>query len=313
MGAPIESSENISKKSAFHLAGIISLLGKQSDFKFPWHDCLTPLSSDFVAIERSVLECATVGCESIWIVCYPKTQPLIKKRLGESVQDPVWFTRKHEKFPSQVRKQIPIYYVECNPRDRNVRDSQVWGVLYGAKIAKKVCQSLTKWIIPDKYYVSFPLSVYPSQDLREYRKLISQPGNFFVATPTGETILDGKKIGFAFDKEHLGELTLFFWRNATGTYDSSQPKEERKDGVYITKRLPLEKRNSGKSFTFDYIFGNKNLEKNATWVEMKWYNDISSWEQWKNFISSENCDILKRPKLRLLNAGGWNLIGDEKE
>jgi hypothetical protein len=46
---------------------------------------------------------------------------------------------------------------------------------------------------------------------------------------------------------------------------------------------------------------------------MKWYNDISSWEQWKNFISSENCDILKRPKLRLLNAGGWNLIGDEKE
>jgi hypothetical protein len=309
----LSDSLDISKQSAFHLAGIISLLGEQKDFNFPWHDCLIPIAADFVAIERAVLECATAGCETIWIVCYPDMQPLLKHRLGESVQDPIWFARRYDKFPSQSRRQIPIYYVECNPKDRNIRDSQVWGVLYGAKVAKEVSRSLTKWIEPDKYYVAFPLSVYPSQDLKPYREHISSPGMFFVTTDLGESILDGKKVAFAFDKKYLGELTLFFWRNATGLYDPSQPVSERRDNKYITKRLPPDQRYSGRSFTFEYIFGEINLEENTTWVEMKWYNDISSWDKWKAFMASSNADLLKRPKLDLLNAGNWKKIASEEE
>jgi len=309
---PEKCSPNISKKDSYHLAGIISLLDKGGDFNLPWRDCLMPIAPNFLAIERAILECATVGCETIWVVCPPKIQPLIKHRLGEIVQDPVWISRKHDVFPSQSRKQIPIYYVECSPKDEGVRDSQVWGVLYGAKIAKKVSRSLSKWIEPDKYYVCFPMSVYPSQHLRAYRNMLTMDGNFFVLTDKGESILDGKKVGFAFEKKHLGELILFFWRNATGKFDPSQPENERKNGKYITKTLPLEERNSGRFFTFDYIF--KNIEKEMfNMVEMSWYYEIDTWEGWKRFLSSEESQILKYPKLKLLNAGKWNKIAEEED
>ena len=70
---------------------------------------MTPIAPNFLAIERAVLECATAGCETIWIVCPSDMQPLLKYRLGEMVQDPVWISRKFDVFPSESRKQIPIY------------------------------------------------------------------------------------------------------------------------------------------------------------------------------------------------------------
>jgi len=304
-------STDINKKDAYHLAGVISLLGSENNFLLPWQDCLMPISENFLAIERAVLECATVGCETIWVVCYPKTQPLLKKRLGETVQDPVWISRKFDTFPSQSRKQIPIYYVECSPKDEGIRDSQVWGVLYGARIAKKVAKSLSSWIEPDKYYVGFPMSVYPSQHLRKYRDLMREQGNFFVLTDKGESVLDGKKTGFAFDKKFLSDLILFFWRNATGKFDPSQPIEDRKDGKYVTKVLPPEKRYSGRFFTFDYVF--KMLEEEAySKVEMPWFYEIDNWEGWRAFLSSQESGILKYPKMKLLNSGHWKGIAQEQ-
>ncbi len=297
-------------KQSFHMAGILSLLGYDSGFNLPWHAALMPIADNFLAIERSILECATVGCETIWVICTPQMQPLIKARIGEAVQDPVWFSRKHDTFPSQSRKQVPIYYVECSPKDEGKRDSEVWGILYGAKIAKKISSSLSFWIKPDKYYVSFPLSIYPSQYLREYRSLLTQEGNFFVLSDKGEGILDGKKIGFAFDAIHLGELIKFFWRNATGQFDSSQDVESRKNKKFITKKLPIEERYSGRFFTIDYIFGSIENE-HYNMVEMPWYYEIDSWHKWKNFLASEHSEILKYPKLNLLKSGKWSKIGHD--
>lgn len=305
-----EYSIDIPKKDSYHLAGIISLLGTDGDFNLPWHSSLMPIAENFLAIERAVLECATVGCETIWVVCHPSMQPLIKHRLGEVVQDPVWVSRKHDAFPSQSRKQIPIYYVECNPKDSGIRDSQVWGILYGAKTAKSVSRSLSKWIEPDKYYVCFPHSVYPSQHLRKYRNMLTCDGNFLVLSDKGESIFDGKKIGFAFEKKHLGNLILFFWRNATGKFDPSQPQAERKEGKYITKTLPVAERYSGRHFSLDYIF--KNIENETlNMVEMSWFYEIDSWSKWKTFLASQESNILKYPKMKLLNAGKLSKIADD--
>ena len=96
---PQEYSKDNPDKASFHLAGIIPTVGQPLDFNFPWHDCMIPIAADFLAIERSVLECATAGCETIWVVCSTDMQPLLKHRLGESVQDPVWISRKHDLFP----------------------------------------------------------------------------------------------------------------------------------------------------------------------------------------------------------------------
>ena len=99
------------KLTSFHLAGIIPVAGHQCDFGFQWDNVLMPIAENYTALERSVMECAYAGCETIWIVCNQDVQPLIRHRLGEMVQDPVWYGRTLSPYPEEQRKPIPIYYV----------------------------------------------------------------------------------------------------------------------------------------------------------------------------------------------------------
>ena len=306
------SSEEYTDLKSFHLAGIIPTAGQPMDFNFPWHDCLVPISSDFLAIERAVLECATVGCETIWVVCHSDMQPLLKHRLGESVQDPVWISRKHDLFPSSSKKEIPIYYVEIHPKDQDRRDSLVWSILYGSKVAKKICHSLSQWVMPNKFYVSFPHSVYPSQHLRKYRSEISNHGNFFVLTDKGDSILEDYYVGFAFEASELGGLIKHFWDKQTGKYDPSQPVTDRRDGKFITKMLPIEERYSGRHFKIMDIFKKLDNSKKIFKIEMEWYYDISSWDNLCNYLSSEHRKVLKKPKLPFLSGRKWNKVGEDE-
>ena len=166
-------------KKAFHLAGIIPVAGQPFDFNFPWHDCCMPVASNYLAIERSVAECAYAGCETIWVVCNDDIQPLIRHRLGDYIQDPVWAIRKHDPKASEKQKPIPIFYVPIHPKDRDKRDCLGWSVLHGALTAYHVSSRISKWTAPDKYYAAFPYGVYPVQILRNYREDISAKKNFF--------------------------------------------------------------------------------------------------------------------------------------
>lgn len=69
-------------KTAFHLAGIIPVAGHKKDFGFEWDNVLMPIAENYTAIERSVMECAYAGCETIWIVCNNDIQPLLRHRIG---------------------------------------------------------------------------------------------------------------------------------------------------------------------------------------------------------------------------------------
>ena len=306
------SSDHLTIDS-FHLAGIIPVAGQPLDFEFPWHDSMVPISNNYLAIERTVLECATAGCETIWVVCPSAMQPLLKHRLGEMVQDPVWISRKHDLFPSESRKDIPIYYVEVHPRDQSHRDSLVWSILYGAKVAKKVCNGLSQWLVPNKYYVAFPYAVYPSQHLRRYRKEISNTGNFYVLTEKGESVLDGQYAGFAFEAKQLGKLIKYFWDKQTGKWDTSQPIEERREGKYVTKLLPLEERYSGRYFNVVEIFNQLDDSEKTFKIEMEWYYDISSWENLCKYLASEESKKMLKPKLPFLTGRTWNKIGEDDE
>ena len=298
--------------SAFHLAGIIPVAGQPLDFKFPWHDCMIPIAPNYLAIERAAMECATAGCETIWVICPTDMQPLLKHRLGEMIQDPVWISRKFDVYPSTTRREIPIYYIEVHPRDEQKRESLVWSILYGAKVIKKVCNSLSQWVAPNKYYVAFPHAVYPSQHLRKYRQEISNHGNFFVLTDKGESVLDGVYVGFAFEASEVGKLVQYFWNKQTGKYDSSQPIEERKDGKFITKLLPMEERYSGRFFKVEEIF--KELKEEKTFkMEMEWYYDISSWDNLCVYLSSPHRKKMLRPKLPFLKQRKWNKIGQDEQ
>jgi len=300
----------ISSMGSFHLAGIVPVSGQPLDYNLPWHDSLQPIAQNFLAVERAVLECATAGCETIWIVCSSKMQPLIKYRLGEMVEDPVWVGRKFDCFPSESKKAIPIYYVEVHPKDQGKKESIVWSIIYGSKVAKKVCYQLSKWIEPHKYYVAFPFGVFPSQHIRKWREIISKPGNFLLTTPEGKSVIDNEFIGFSFDASDVTKFSHLFWRKATGLFDPNSPL---RDGKYPTQRLPLKERYSGRYFTLRDIFMSIDTTKPTTWVEMEWFYDISSWEGYCKYIGSEHREKMNRPKSDMLRYRTWNRVGEDDE
>ena len=108
--------------SGFHLAGIVPVAGQPLDFNMPWHDSLMPISQNYLAVERAVIECAYAGCETIWLICHTDMQPLIRHRLGDYVQDPVWINRRYELQRDKFHKPVPIHYVPIHPRDREKRE-----------------------------------------------------------------------------------------------------------------------------------------------------------------------------------------------
>ena len=86
----------------FHLAGVVPIAGPPMGLNFPWHDCCMPIAQNYLAIERAVVECAYAGCETIWIVCNDDVHPLVRHRLGEYINDPVWAIRPQD--PNQIQK-----------------------------------------------------------------------------------------------------------------------------------------------------------------------------------------------------------------
>ena len=161
-------SEN---KNIFHLAGIIPVSGLDSDFGFPWHESLNPISKDYLAVERSVVECAYAGCETIWLVCNDDIQPLLRHRLGDYVVDPSSLNQaSFSKFPEEGKKIIPIFYTPVHPKDRDRRDSLIWNAFHGMLSAFTTSSKISRWLNPSRYYICFPYGVYDPEVVFKHRK-----------------------------------------------------------------------------------------------------------------------------------------------
>ena len=293
--------------TGFHLAGILPVSGQKLEFNMPWHDSLMPIAPDYLAIERSVVECAYAGCETIWIVCNDDMQPLIRHRLGDYVNDPVMAYRGYlnhwDKFQEQGSKPIPIYYVPIHPNDRNKKDCLGWSVLYGAYTSWKIARRLSKWLVPSRFYVSFPYGVYDPSALRKYRKQISSNEGFLLSFD-GETVVDGQMLGFTFTPEQSKELTYEFKRNATSLY-----KNYPSDGMVKEKldRYSIEERYSGRFFSIKDIFGTLDTSSvEIVAINKSW--DISTWGGYCNYISEHGKDI-QRPSENILKYKEFNGIG----
>ena len=299
----METVENKSKL-AFHLAGIIPVAGQPLDFKMDWSDCLMPIAPDYTAIESAVYECAHAGCETIWIVCNDDTSPLIRHRVGEYVFDPVWFNRSMDKFPSESKRVIPIFYVPIHPKDRDRRDCLAWSILHGSLTAFKIGHKISKWAAPDRYYVSFPHGVFDPEILRPYRKIISSQTPFYLRYDN-KTIKDGEYLSFTFNGRDFVKFRRKIRREGTGAWD---PDSELRDGLYPTKRLPIEKRWSARHFSLDKVFSDVIID-NVSIVDLKWYYNIGSWKGYQNFLASQR--EIKRPSEKLLGYKEFNPIGED--
>ena len=296
----LEFEKNI---ASFHLAGIVPIAGQPLDFNFPWHDCCMPIGKDYLAVERAVLECAYAGCETIWVVCNDDMQPLIRYRLGDYVADPVWAFRKHDRHPSESRKDIPIFYLPIHPKDRDKRDCLAWSVLHGANSAFSISSQISKWVTPDKYYTAFPYGVYPLDFLREERRNISSENNFIVSFDN-KTVRDNEYLGFTFGPSDFINIRKEFRQNATGIYKSCPAGEIPKE------KLPLEERLSARFFDLKDVFQFLNVEGSRK-VSCSWYHNIDNWESYSDYVGSSHQKSMIKPPKQILNYHEWNPMGKD--
>ena len=299
----MEVIENKSKL-AFHLAGIIPVAGQPLDFKMDWSDCLMPIAPNYTAVESAVYECAVAGCETIWIVCNDDTSPLIRHRIGEYIFDPVWFNRSMDKFPNASRRVIPIFYVPLRAKDVGKRDCLAWSVLHGSLTAFKIGHKISKWTAPDKYYVSFPYGIFDPEIIRPHRKTISSHETFCLRH-NDKTIKDGEYLSFTFNGRDFINFRRVIREEGTGIWD---PESELRDGLYPTKRLPIEKRWSARHFSLDKIFKDVILD-NVSIIDLQWYYNIGSWRGYRNFLASRH--EVARPPEKLLGYKEFNPIGED--
>ena len=285
--------------NSFHLAGIVPASGQKLDFNFPWHDCLQPIGKNYLAVERAVWECICAGCETVWIVCHDDMQPLIRYRLGDYAQDPLRFNLTRKTLPAEHERVIPIYYVPIHPRDRDKRDCLGWSVLYGALTAYWLSKTISKWVVPDRYYAAFPYGVYDPELVIPHRQKISSKKPFYVSYEN-KNIKNNEYLAFTFDAEDFKQARRIIRKEGTGEFPDYDAKE----------RIPIEERWSARFFELDKIFTHVTMEESKV-LDVPWYYNISSWDNLKNYLGSKN--KLDRPENNVLGYHEWNLIGEDNE
>ena len=285
-----------------HIAGIVPVAGQPLDFEMDWSDSLMPLAANYTAVERAVVECAWAGCKTIWIVCNDDTSPLIRYRIGDFVKDPVWLGRKFEKYPSKVRKDIPVFYVPIHPKDRTRRDSLGWSALHGAFAASRASGHISRWMAPSGFYVAFPYGVYDPKILREWRREIKLDKGFYLAH-NNRTICDGEYLGFKMTIEDVKLIKKHIRTNEVGKHKGYGPNRE---------IIPLQERWSARFFTLDRIFECVTLE-GANIAAAPWYYPIDSWEKYCTFLGSEERREIKHPGKLVLGYRELNQIGEQND
>jgi hypothetical protein len=280
-----------------HLAGIVPIAGIEFDFNFDWHDCLMPIEKGYTAIERAVYECAMAGCNTIWIIANNDMQPLLKNRIGEWIYDPVSYGRSYDRYPSESRNEIPIYYVAIHPKDRNRRDCLGWSVLYGAYTAYTVAYNLSTWAKPHKYYCAFPYGVYDPNIVRKYRTEISNPDKNIFISYDGKNIKDNMYLGFTFNGDDFKNCRNHLNKETTRQFYPPDDGEK-----YPNKKLPTEDRWSARFFDLAEVFKKLSTKKSEI-ISLSWYHAIDSWDSYKRYLASDDKFVLpseafKKPRNR---------------
>ena len=252
-----------------NLAGIIPLTGWKNTFDFPWPDYLQPLREGFLALERSVYECAYAGCDSIWIVCGDDVAPLVKKRIGDYVMSPTYFDQKDfVKSKHYHEKWIPIFYTPMTQKDRDRRDSLGWSALHGALMAFQISDKMSQWVLPTKYFVSFPYGIYHSAIVKSHRDAIRGKQSFFLSHE-GKTVRDGMYLAFTFFPEDWPKFKHHIKDQCTGG----------------SRMIPAAERWSSRNFSLDKIFDVDVISIDNI-VDVEEYYTLDDWQSLQEYYAS---------------------------
>jgi len=245
---------------------------------------MLPIANDYTLLDAAIVECAYAGCDTIWIICNDDTAPLLRHRIGDYIEDPSYYyyntsaNREH-------RKRIPIFWVPQHPKDRDKRDCLSWGVIYGSLCAFQIASKISKWVIPDKYYVSFPYGLMNPRDLMPSRKDISSRNNFYLMSEE-KTIQDNIYTSFTFGKDEFIKYRRNV-RKGTGQW---------KGDYGNMKKLPLEDRWSARFFEPKDVFTDLDLEDSCV-LQTETFFNITDWSEYHSYMKSDySMEIVKPPE-----------------
>ena len=272
----------------------------------PYPDTLLPVGPGYTMIEAAVIEAAHAGCNTIWIVCNDDTSPLIRHHIGDFIQDPLHFYNRYESRMKDRRIRIPIFWVPVHPKDRDKRDCLSWSIIQGALTALKISDSISKWFIPDKYYVSFPYGLFDPEELRPLRQKIATMDNFYISNK-GETVENNHYCSFTFGKEEFIEYRRNI-RKGTGAY-TTEIVDER--GIPRSK-LPIEQRWSARFFGLNDVFTGVSLE-NSEFYDAVDFHNLGNWKHYRKYLASELAESIKRPSKELFSYKEFNRIAIDRD
>lgn len=261
-----------------------------------------PVAPNFTLIQAAVLECAYAGCDNIWVVCNDDIAPIVRHTVGDYVEDPMYFYNRSTRT-SDTRRRIPIFWVPIHPKDRDRRDCLAWSVIHGALAALKVTSQISKWTIPDKYYVSFPYGVSKPDQVWKSRRAIRTMKNFYT-TSDGKTVQDNLYTSFTFGKEEFIKYRRNV-RKGTGVYTMDVVDEK---GIPRSK-MPLEERWSARFFDLKDVFTDLDLD-NANLLEIDFHN-VGSWSEYLDFAASDYARKIEVPPKELFSYREFNPIAKD--
>ena len=295
--------KTITSESNFHLTGIVPIAGQSLDFNLPFPDPMLPIAQDYTLIDSAIVECAYAGCDTIWVVCNDDTAPLIRYRIGDFIEDPSYYFYNTTKNP-HYRKRIPIFWVPIHPKDRDKRDCLSWSVIYGALNALKVSAKISKWIIPDKYYVSFPYGLANPREVMKMRKQFRSRKNYYMVSD-GKTVQDNIYTSFTYGKDEFVKYRRNV-RKGTGKYNGKNLV----DGKYSREALPLEERWSARFFELKDVFTDLDLEE-SNLLHAETFFDISSWDGYLTYMSSEYAREIVKPPRDMFSYKEYNRVAKD--
>lgn len=298
----------------FHLAGVIPCVAQRRELGFPWDDYLHPVGDDYLAVERSVAECAFVGCNTIWIILDRRSQPIIKKRIGESIIEPMSHFRAKENCNLGHRFEIPIYYVPIHPKDAYQRDSQIWSMIYGSRVANRVSGLMSDWLRPNRFYVSNPYGLYKVRPLGKQKRSVRSKKRFFVSHK-GQDYRDGLYTAFTYTSQEVEKWYKIFRSKEVRQYDPSTFEARHANGAPKNpRRLPIEKRYSGRRMKLEDVFAETDLYDGCEEVveyEIDHYGNIDNWKNYVEYL--KNADWIERKPKGLFSNRYFTRIGAEEE
>jgi len=280
-----------------HIAGIVPVSGIKSNFDMPWHESLMPLAPNYLAVERSILECAYAGCNTIWVVCSDDITPLIRYQVGEIIQDPVYNYRPYERNRQDIKRPIRIYYIPINIRDINKRDNLAWSAIHGAQVASKIMKSTSSHLAPDKFWISWPYGFYSPSSPRDLRRDVAEKD--VMLSHDSKTIKDNLYLGLTLTPSQVQQLYEESRTRSTGLWKNPTERKQK----YSTQD-----RFSYRNFNLKEVFETLDCS-NYISKEVGDYYSLDNWQDYCHFLC--NNTSLKRPKI--LKSAEWNEIGFDEE